>query len=62
MDVTAYRAALDLLESDRYPFRDLPRRGAGFDDIEPLIQTMAGETDAVPPIHGVFAPEQEPAQ
>ncbi len=59
VDITAYRKALDLLVSGRYPFADLPREIAGFDDIEPLIQTMAGERDAVPPVHGVFAPEGE---
>lgn len=57
VDVTAYRKALDLLVSGRYPFADLPRQIAGFDDLEPLIRTMAGESDAIPPIHGVFAPE-----
>lgn len=56
VDVTAYRKALDLLVSGRYPFADLPRQVAGFDDLEPLIQTLAGERPGVPPVHGVFAP------
>jgi alcohol dehydrogenase len=59
VDVVAYRQALDLLVSGRYPFADLPRWIAGFDDIEPLLQTMAGDRPGVPPIHGVFAPTQQ---
>ena len=56
VDVTAYRQALDLLVSGRYPFADLPRQVAGFDDLEPLIQVLAGERPGIPPVHGVFAP------
>lgn len=56
VDVTAYRAALDLLASGRYPFASLPRRCAGLDDAEDLLATMAGERDAVPPVHGVLIP------
>lgn len=56
VDVTAYRAALDLLASGRYPFDELPRQLAGFEQIESLIQLMAGERDGVPPVHGVFVP------
>ncbi|MFV0526326.1 MAG: zinc-binding dehydrogenase [Acidimicrobiales bacterium] len=56
VDVTAYRPALDLLVSGRYPFADLPRQVAGFDDLEPLIQTLAGERPGIPPVHAVFAP------
>ncbi|MDH3681146.1 MAG: zinc-binding dehydrogenase [Acidimicrobiia bacterium] len=57
VDVSAYRKALELLVSARYPFADIPRQVAGFDDLEPLIQTMAGERPGIPPVHGVFAPE-----
>lgn len=56
VDVGAYRAALDLLVSGRYPFAELPRRTAGFDDLESLIQVMAGEAPGTPPVHGVFVP------
>ena len=56
VDVTAYRQALDMLVSGRYPFADLPRQIAGFDDLEPLIQVLAGERPGIPPVHGVFAP------
>jgi len=57
VDVTAYRAALDLLASGRYPFAELPRRVAGLADLEDLIRTMAGEGDPDIPVHGVLAPE-----
>ena len=57
VDVAAYRQALDLLVTGRYPFADLPRQIAGFDDLEPLIQVMAGDRPGTPPIHGVFAPD-----
>jgi alcohol dehydrogenase len=55
VDVADYRAALDLLATDRYPFADLPRRCAGFDDTADLLSSMAGE-GAPPPVHGVFVP------
>ena len=56
VDVSAYRKALELLDSNRYPFVDLPRQVAGFDEIEPLLQVMAGDREGVPPLHGVFSP------
>ena len=56
VDVTAYRAALDLLASGRYPFASLPRRCVGLDDAEDLLATMAGERDDIPPVHGVLTP------
>jgi alcohol dehydrogenase len=61
VDVGAYRAALDLLASGRFPFADLPRRTVGFDDLPHLLATMAGETDDTPPVHGVLVPDREPA-
>jgi alcohol dehydrogenase len=56
VDSAAYRAALDLLATGRYPFTELPRRVAGLDEAERLIQSLAGESDEQPPIHGVIAP------
>jgi alcohol dehydrogenase len=56
VDSDAYRAALALLASGRYPFADLPRRVAGLDDAEVLIRSLAGEGDAPTPVHGVIAP------
>jgi alcohol dehydrogenase len=55
VDTTAYRAALELLESGRYPFAELPRRVAGFTGAAALLKTMAGLGD-VPPVHAVFSP------
>ncbi len=55
VDVVAYRAALDLLASGRYPFAELDRLTVGLDGVEGLLRTMAGEGDT-PPIHGVVAP------
>jgi alcohol dehydrogenase len=56
VDVTAYRAALDLLAAGRYPFVDLPRRCVALDDAEDLLATMAGERDGALPVHGVLTP------
>ncbi|MBS4729560.1 zinc-binding dehydrogenase [Mycobacterium sp. SM1] len=56
VDVVAYRAALELLASRRYPFESLPRRCARLDDAGELLATMAGERDGVPPVHAVLTP------
>jgi alcohol dehydrogenase len=56
VDAPAYRAALDLLASGRYPFADLPRRQERLDGAEALLQCMAGEGDAPAPVHGVVTP------
>jgi alcohol dehydrogenase len=56
VDVAAYRAALDLLSSGRYPFADLPRRCASLDEADDLVRTMAGEGNEPPPVHGVITP------
>jgi alcohol dehydrogenase len=56
VDAPAYRSALDLLAAGTFPFAELPRQVAGFDDIERLVQTMAGDIDEEPPIHAVFTP------
>lgn len=57
VDAPVYRRALDLLASDKYPFRDLPRRVEPLQNAAELLATMAGETDSVPPIHAVLVPE-----
>ncbi len=56
VDAPAYRSALDLLATGRYPFADLPRRCVGLDDAEDLVRSMAGESAAAPPVHGVVTP------
>jgi alcohol dehydrogenase len=55
VDSAAYRDALALLATGRYPFADLPRRVAGLDDAEDLIRSLAGEGGPAP-VHGVIAP------
>jgi alcohol dehydrogenase len=57
VDTAAYRAALDLLTSGRYPFSDLSRTVAGFAAMDDLLMTMAGEGPTAPPVHGVFVPD-----
>lgn len=56
VDATAYRAAIDLLGSDRYPFADLPRRCSPLEEAEELLRCMAGESTVPAPIHGVLTP------
>jgi alcohol dehydrogenase len=57
VEVTSYRAAIDLLASGRYDVGALSRRVVGFDDLDGLLATMAGDTGAVPPLHGVVVPD-----
>jgi alcohol dehydrogenase len=56
VDVAAYRAAIDVLVSRRWPFDDVPRQCAGFDEAETLLQTMAGEIEGDAPVHAVIVP------
>jgi len=57
VDTAAYRAALDLLATDRHPFRDLSRAVVGFDGLDDLLQLLAGDTSGIPPVHGVLVPD-----
>lgn len=56
VDDVSYRAALEMLESKRYPFAELPRRIEKLEGADDLLLTMAGETDEAPPVHGVLMP------
>jgi alcohol dehydrogenase len=56
VDVAAYRAAIEVLVSRRWPFDDLPRRCVGFAEAEGLLQAMAGELDDEAPVHAVLVP------
>lgn len=57
VDFHAYRAAIDLLVADRWPFASLSRRVVGFDALPGLLDVLSGvESDTTPPLHGVFAP------
>jgi alcohol dehydrogenase len=54
VDVEAYRAAMDLLASDKYPFDEIARRTAGFEEIGHMLQDMSD--GSFTPLHGVFVP------
>ena len=56
VDSPAYRDALAILASGRYPFADLPRRTAGLSDAAGLIEVMAGEGEGPPPVHAALVP------
>ena len=56
VDTAAYRAALDLLATGRYPFAELPRAVVDLDGLPSLLELLAGDRDGVPPVHGVLAP------
>jgi alcohol dehydrogenase len=56
VDTEAYESALDLLAADPAPWAALPRQVRGLDGVTDLLRTMAGETDAAPPVHGVVVP------
>jgi alcohol dehydrogenase len=47
VDVTAYRAAFDLLASQKYPFAEVSRQIVGFDHLEGLLEMMADGTSEI---------------
>jgi len=57
VDAPVYRRALELIASDRYPFRTIERRVEPIRRAGDLLATMAGETDQTPPVHAVLVPE-----
>jgi alcohol dehydrogenase len=57
VDYPAYRAAVELLATGRWPFEQLSRRIVGFDDLPALLDVMSGaDTSSTPPLHGVVTP------
>lgn len=56
VDAPAYRRALEILDAGRYPFDALPRRTTDLDGLPELLEVMAGEREAPPPVHGVLTP------
>jgi len=56
VDAPAYRRALEVLASDRWPFRTVSRTVARLDAAADLLAAMAGEGDAPPPVHAVLVP------
>jgi alcohol dehydrogenase len=59
VDSPAYREALSILGSGRYPFADLPRRTAGLHGAAGLIEVMAGEGEGPPPVHAALVPGRD---
>ena len=55
VDAPAYRAALAMLASGRYPFAGLHREVVDLDGVDALLKSMAGDGPP-PPVHGVVAP------
>lgn len=56
VDAPAYTEALDVLAGGQFPFADIDRRVVGFDGVDDLVRSLAGESDEAPPLHGVFRP------
>jgi len=56
VSTAAHEQALELLVSGAFPAARIPRQTAGFADVGELLLTMAGQTERVPPLHGVFVP------
>lgn len=56
VDAPAYTEALEILAGGEFPFADIDRRVVGFDGLDDLIRSLAGESDKTPPLHGVFRP------
>ncbi|RIK07762.1 MAG: alcohol dehydrogenase [Acidobacteria bacterium] len=56
VDGRDFEEALELLGSNKYPFAVLPRRCASLDEAPALLESMAGESDEPPPVHGVITP------
>jgi alcohol dehydrogenase len=54
VDVEAYRVALELLASGKYPFNEIERRTAGFEELGDMLQDMSA--GSFTPLHGVFVP------
>jgi alcohol dehydrogenase len=56
VDAPAYAAALELLAARPAAFTGLPRRVEDLEGLEPLLVSMAGESEQIPPVHGVLVP------
>jgi len=56
VDAPVYQRAMELLASDRYPFRSVSRTVAPLTGAADLLATMAGEGGEPPPVHAVLVP------
>jgi alcohol dehydrogenase len=57
VSTAAQRRALELVASGAFPWTVIPRRSAGFSDVDELLATMAGERGDEMPVHAVFVPD-----
>jgi alcohol dehydrogenase len=56
VDVTDYKAGLDLLAQTQLPLSSIERGVVGFDDLPALLESLSnGDVDT--PMHAVFAPD-----
>lgn len=58
VDTDAYKAAIELIVDRAADLAGLPRAVVTLDEVEALIQTMAGEGAEPPPVHGVVVPSR----
>lgn len=56
VDSRDFEEALELLSTNKYPFSALPRKCTSLDGAASLLESMAGESDEPPPVHGVITP------
>lgn len=57
VDYPAYRSAIELLVSGRWPFSELSRGVTGFAGLPQLLDVLAGaESERIPALHSVFVP------
>jgi alcohol dehydrogenase len=57
VDYPAYRSAIELLVSGRWPFDELSWDVAGFGGLPRLLDVLAGaESGTIPALHSVFVP------
>ena len=57
VDYPAYRSAIELLVSGRWPFSELSRDVTGFAGLPQLLDVLAGaESERIPALHSVFVP------
>jgi alcohol dehydrogenase len=56
VDSSAYRRAIEIIASGRYPFEELSRKVVGLEEAAQLLELMAGERPGKPPLHGVIKP------
>jgi len=56
VDSDSYEEALQLLDSRKFPFEDIPREIVPLESAEEILEKMGGATEAPPPLHAVISP------